>query len=44
MNLLKDIEGEIVQSVKDLELSKNEIQKKGYSITPKQFKGIKYNA
>ncbi|RBN32065.1 DNA methylase [Lawsonia intracellularis] len=43
MNVLKDIEGEVVQSLKDLGLSENEIQKKGYSITPKQFKGIEYN-
>lgn len=44
MNLLKDVEGEVVQSLKNLGLSEKEIQKKGYSITPKQFKGIEYNA
>lgn len=40
LNLLKDLEGEVVQGLRLLGLSDREIQQKGYSVGPHQMRGI----
>lgn len=40
LNLLKDLEGEIVQALRALGLSERDIQRKGYYVGPHQFRGI----
>lgn len=40
LNLLKDLEGEVVQALRTLGLSEREIQQKGYSVGPHQMRGI----
>lgn len=40
MNLMKDLEGEVVQALRSLGQSERDTQKKGYSVHPRQFRGI----
>lgn len=40
LNLLKDLEGEVVQVLRALGLSEREIQQTGYSVGPHQMRGI----
>lgn len=40
LNLLKDLEGEVVQALRTLGLSEREIRKLGYSVRPHQMRGI----
>lgn len=40
MRLLKELESEVVQALRELGLSEHEIQKLGYTIKPAQFRGI----
>lgn len=40
LNLLKDLEGEVVQALRVLGLSEREIQAKGYGVGPHQMRGI----
>lgn len=40
LNYLKDLEGEVVQSLRTLGLSELDIQRRGYSVGPHQMRGI----
>ena len=40
LNLLKDLEGEVVQALRTMGLSDLQIQQKGYSVGPHQMRGI----
>ena len=40
LNLMKDVEGEVVQALRSLGQSERDIQKRGYSVRPQQFRGI----
>lgn len=42
LNLLKDVEDEVVQALRDLGQTDTQIKAKGYSVSTKQFKGIEY--